>query len=294
MAFAATVIQVMIASPGDVHEYRAVARNVLHEWNYVHSAPSQLVFMPVGWDTHSSPELGAPPQELINNRVLKDCDLLIGIFWTRLGTPTFNAASGTAEEIQRHVGAGKPAMLYFSEQPVAPESLDVTQYAALKKFRAWCEERGLIEKFHSDDDLREKLTRQVQIALRDSPYLVEIISEASQMPNVGNLEISDQRVAAAVSLSEEAKLLLLGAANDQQGTIMAYSALAGKFIQAGQKTFGDPAVRREMARWEYGLEELTNLGFVRMERVGSGNVDMYTLTKSGYQLVESLKDAQTS
>ena len=44
--------------------------------------------MPVGWETHSSPDLGAPAQEQINERILEHCDLLIAVFWTRLGTPT--------------------------------------------------------------------------------------------------------------------------------------------------------------------------------------------------------------
>ena len=111
MPFSATVLPVMIASPGDVNEYRSYARDILHEWNYIHSVANSVVLMPFGWETHSSPELGATPQDLINDRILEDCDLLLGIFWTRLGTPTGKASSGTVEEIRRHVQAGKPAMV---------------------------------------------------------------------------------------------------------------------------------------------------------------------------------------
>jgi hypothetical protein len=32
--------------------------------------------------------MGDEPQKIINKRILKDADLLVGIFWTRLGTPT--------------------------------------------------------------------------------------------------------------------------------------------------------------------------------------------------------------
>lgn len=88
MSYTATVIPVMIASPSDVHETRAATRDILLEWNYIHSDATRLVLMPVGWETHSSPELGMSAQDLINERVLRDCDLLIGIFWTRIGTPT--------------------------------------------------------------------------------------------------------------------------------------------------------------------------------------------------------------
>jgi hypothetical protein len=128
MPYKATVIPVMIASPSDVLEAREVAREVILEWNYINSQSTQVVIMPVGWETHSSPELGSRPQELINKRILAHCDLLVGIFWTRLGTPTGGAPSGTVEEIERHLEAGKPAMIYFSSAPVAPQSINPDQF----------------------------------------------------------------------------------------------------------------------------------------------------------------------
>ena len=105
MAYQATVIPVMIASPGDVFEEREIVRDVIHTWNYINSLKTRVVLIPAGWETHSSPELGSRPQELINSRVLKDCDLLIGVFWTRIGSPTGTSESGTVEEIEKHVKA---------------------------------------------------------------------------------------------------------------------------------------------------------------------------------------------
>ena len=119
MSYKATVLEIMIASPGDVQEERLLTQQIIQEWNYTHSTSRQIVLMPVGWETHSTPLMGRPPQAIINERVLESCDLLIGIFWTRIGTPTTEAVSGTAEEIERHVNAGKPAMIYFSSRPVA-------------------------------------------------------------------------------------------------------------------------------------------------------------------------------
>ena len=108
---------------GDVAEERQVIREMIHEWNDINSARSKVMLTPIGWETHTSPELGVRPQELINQRLLVDCDLLIGVFWTRLGSPTGNEASGTVEEIHRHLNAGKPAMIYFSSKPVALKAL---------------------------------------------------------------------------------------------------------------------------------------------------------------------------
>src|SRR6059058_5757055 len=100
MAYQATVIPVMIASPGDVLTERDIACDVINNWNAINSIKTSCVLTPVRWETHSAADLGDRPQQLINDRILKDCDLLIGIFWTRLGTPTGKAKSGTVEEIE--------------------------------------------------------------------------------------------------------------------------------------------------------------------------------------------------
>ena len=151
----------MIASPGDVPEERNVVRDIIHEWNDIHSMQKNCVLLPVGWETHSSPELGARPQSLINKNVLEACDLLIGVFWTRIGTPTGEAESGTAEEIRKHVEAGKPAMVYFSTAPVAPQTLNPDQYQALLNFKEWCKPQGLIEEYDNLSGFSEKLRRHI-------------------------------------------------------------------------------------------------------------------------------------
>ncbi|MFH4621427.1 hypothetical protein [Vibrio furnissii] len=58
MSFEAKVFNVMIASPGDVSSERAIIRDVIYEWNAVHSETRNIVLLPVGWETHSSPEMG--------------------------------------------------------------------------------------------------------------------------------------------------------------------------------------------------------------------------------------------
>jgi hypothetical protein len=111
MTYEARVVKVMIASPSDVSEERQIVREVLNEWNYVQSEDRRLVLLPVGWETHSTPAMGDRPQAIINDQVLKGCDLLVSMFWTRIGSPTGKEASGTVEEIKDHIQIGKPAML---------------------------------------------------------------------------------------------------------------------------------------------------------------------------------------
>lgn len=296
MPFAATVVPVMIASPGDVSQYRACARDVLHEWNYIHSSATSVVLMPVGWETHSSPELGASPQELINDRVLEDCDLLIGIFWTRLGTPTGQSASGTVEEIQRHVKTGKPAMIYFCEAPADLRTVDQKQYQSLQDFRTWCQGQGLIEAFLNADEFTTKLRRHLQIALQKNAHLRSAFETAKAPPEKFGTPTAtqsaplDEYIALAATLSAESKALLAAAASDRSGVILALDVLAGRIIQAAGKEFGQMDDRRSMAKWDYALQELLNLGLT--ERLGHGakGDKIYQITQRGYEVVARITD----
>src|SRR6266542_3337212 len=125
MSYRAKVVKVMIASPSDVGAERQVIRNVIQEWNNAHAEDKNIVLMPVGWESHSAPTLGGRPQAIINKQVLADCDLLIAVFWTKVGTPTGKAVSGTVEEIEEHVKAKKPAMIYFSAAPFPLDLVDM-------------------------------------------------------------------------------------------------------------------------------------------------------------------------
>ena len=73
--------------------------------------------------------MGGRAQEILNKQILERCDLLVGIFWTRIGTETGGYISGTVEEIEKHVASKKPAMLYFYGQPVEEGIVDKEQYS---------------------------------------------------------------------------------------------------------------------------------------------------------------------
>ena len=121
----AKVYNVMIASPGDVVDEPGIARAVVHEWNVINAESQARVLMPTGWDTHSSPEMGDRAQGIINKQVLKNADLLIAVFWTRIGSPTGKAESGTVEEIEPRLftslsRAANPVLFRVQRSAVAP------------------------------------------------------------------------------------------------------------------------------------------------------------------------------
>ena len=123
MSFTATTYRVLIASPSDLTEEREAATIAINDWNAQHAAAEGIVLLPVKWETHARPESGVRPQGAVNAQIVQTCDILIGMFWTKLGTDTGVAESGTIEEINQFVEQQKPALLYFSDRPTAPSAI---------------------------------------------------------------------------------------------------------------------------------------------------------------------------
>jgi hypothetical protein len=286
MAYDAKVLEVMIASPGDVSAERQIVREVLNDWNVMHARTRKAILVPVGWETHSAPELAGRPQQMINDRLLVHCDLLVGIFWTRLGSPTGESASGTVEEIEEHIGSGKPAMLYFSSAPVVPQSLDAEQFGKLQEFKAWAMTRGLIAEFDSIEEFRERLRRDLELNLRDNPHLADLLQENPSQPAV---EGQSHR---KVKVSAEAARLLKAAADSRDGIIMALRHMSGVRLQAGGKQMlPDNAGPREVAKWTGALEILENLGLIEAT---SYKREVFRVTDSGYDAADQIDLASIS
>jgi hypothetical protein len=161
MAQTARVYRVLIASPSDLSEERDVATQVVNDWNAQHSADEGVVLLPVRWETHARPASGRRPQVELNEQIVQSSDFLIGMFWTKIGTSTGAATSGTVEEIDQFVAASKPAMLYFSRRPIDPDRIDAKQNKKLKKFKAATYKIALTGTFNSLDKLREILLRDL-------------------------------------------------------------------------------------------------------------------------------------
>jgi len=279
MSYHSIVFNVMIASPGGVASERSIIRDVIYEWNAVHSKSRKIVLLPIGWESHSSPEMGANPQEIINSQILDKCDLLIGVFWTRIGTPTTEYASGTVEEIEKHIKLGKPAMLYFSGQPVVMDSVDIDQYSELQKFKESCQSRGLYESYDSHADFKEKFYRHLQLKVNDHAIFQEVEADNVQTEIVhSNTELPP--------LTNEARTLLKEASLDPHGNIMHLRVIGGSHIQTNGKNLISTNDRREVAKWEGALRELVNADLV-VERGQKG--EMFELSNLGYQVADMIE-----
>lgn len=173
MTFVATVVRVLIASPSDLRDERDRVVRTIHRWNALHAAHVGVVLMPVRWETNASAEMGGSAQDLINRQIVDDSDVLIGMFWTRLGTPTATNVSGTAEELQRFLDAGKAAALFKSRKPADLDTVDHDQFAALKSFLDTQRGNGLVLDFETPEELaalvEQSLTRFVRERFGELP-----------------------------------------------------------------------------------------------------------------------------
>jgi len=152
---------VLVASPTDCDAERKLIPEVVHYWNAVHSRETGAILEPVLWETHSTPEMGDRPQGIINRQLGDISDLLIGTFWTRLGTKTGAAESGTAEEIEEFRKAGKPVLLYFSQQPAVLATVDQQQLQGLLDYKNRLASEGLFSTYASLSELRTDLYRHL-------------------------------------------------------------------------------------------------------------------------------------
>jgi hypothetical protein len=191
MAFDAKVFKILIASPGDVGEERNVLPEIINEWNAVNTDNTKYILMPVKWETHSAPLLGNRPQAIINQQLVRECDLLVGVFWTRIGTNTGVSISGTAEEIEQFVSLNKPVMLYFSQTPVDPDKIEIDQFAILRNFKEKMRLKGLTETYSSIPDFRQKFSRQLGINVGN------IITNAGQTSKTQTTTASGKRTIAS-------------------------------------------------------------------------------------------------
>ena len=136
--------RVFVASPGDVARERQVARDVVQTVSHRMGSHGGFALEPVGWETHAGLDAGRPPALI--NRLVRESDVVVGILWSRFGTQTGVAESGTAEEfaeaqkLRKKTKTRPTMMVFFSDAPVPMERLrdpkGRRQVTTAQKFRA--------------------------------------------------------------------------------------------------------------------------------------------------------------
>lgn len=150
MSFNATVLRVLIASPSDVAKERDEIEQAIFHWNTRFAEDTKTVLLPSRWESGVTPTYrGSDTQEIINEQLVSKCDILIGVFWSKLGTPTRNHSSGTLEEINIFVENGKEVMLYFINKDL-PMDTDFDEFNRVRQFKKEYSEKGIYATYEKE------------------------------------------------------------------------------------------------------------------------------------------------
>ena len=162
MPLDATVYRVLIATPSDIKERgdRAAVREAIMDWNAAGPMGETVFLEPVMYETHVAKDIGKPPQQIINEQILDEVDLAVGLFWTRVGTATENAEGGAVEEIKT-VAKNRPVILGFSQAPVEREQLDPRQFSQVKELEDEFRDEGLYFSYREQNELKNILRQEL-------------------------------------------------------------------------------------------------------------------------------------
>lgn len=167
------VLTIFLASPSDVSDERARFSEVIADWNRAWSRELGLRLELVRWEDDAYPSIGTDAQEVINRQLPTDYDLFVGVMWSRFGTPTGRAGSGTKEEFDRALTRYRETpgaldiLFYFKDAPISPSKLDLHQLAKVLEFKTSLQHTGLLSWDFADLDqfknlVELHLTRHVQ------------------------------------------------------------------------------------------------------------------------------------
>lgn len=150
--------RLFIASPGGCDDLRDEVEEAVRYWNSAHSKKEAAVIHPVRWEV-DAPRGAGNPQEHVNP-TLDDCDLLVGIFRWKIGSPGTGSIPATVEEIDRAIAKGKPVLVFFSsEQP--PNDVDLPQLEALRTYKERVKRELFYGEFTSKEDFRTKVSHEI-------------------------------------------------------------------------------------------------------------------------------------
>ncbi len=156
MARTATILTIFLASPGDVSKERDIVSKAVSRWNSVHSQSKSVIFELIRWEDSVAAGFGRDGQDVINQQV-HPYDLLIALFWTRLGTPTLRSSSGSSEEYEIALnryssGENIEISFYFKDAAFNPREVDLDQLSLVYDFERKVQSDGAFTKIFTDED----------------------------------------------------------------------------------------------------------------------------------------------
>jgi hypothetical protein len=188
--YSAQIYSLLISSPSDVSADVELAAQSVHRWNVIYGREFGSSVVPLHWATHAAAEFGERPQESLNKQLVERADIVIALFWHRLGTDTGEAESGTVEEIEKADARGAAVAILRCTRAVPPSSLDHDQAKRLDEYLGKVQDNALILEYDNDDRLRQHveaiLTRIVSTSSAQAEAQAEIDQSSSGLAETEN------------------------------------------------------------------------------------------------------------
>lgn len=187
--YSTTAYQLLVSAPSDLPEediraaFEAVAR-----WNVLYGRQQSATVVPTHWSHHSAAEHGTRPQESLNKQLVEDADVVIALFWHRLGSPTGEAESGTVEEIEEASAHGAYVGVLRCSRAIRPGDLDADQASRLEAFLDEVRRSSLILEYEGAVALRERVDTILTTAVTALRTRAEAQAEATAGPEADGTE----------------------------------------------------------------------------------------------------------
>lgn len=263
------IFDIMIGSPGDVIDIAKKAIDVINLWNVHNSEDKGIVLVPHHWTSSSYPSLRInSAQGVINTQLVEKCDALVAIFGSKLGTPTENHQSGTAEEIAEIRGAGKPVMVFFCKQ-IDIEVAGIEQVNKLHEYRKSIE--GLYETYQDLSDFEKVFSQKLNLFVQNE--LQPLISE----------DVSNNTKREKVSFSEDEKKILRKWCAAKSNYLSITVLLAGNVIYSFSGHPKETRSPKESAKMEDFINRMRQAGLIQPTGVNKQGKTKYELTLLAYE-----------
>ena len=261
MPSAVNAFNVKIASPGDAAMELIVAREVIWDWNSRHALERKQVLLPLYHADHAG---------LLS-------DLLIAFFCASAVKSKSPARASIGAEIEQHLQAGRPVLIYFSEARVdLAESGDEPE-EELVHLQKQYGSRATVDAYGDEKEFRAQFTRDLEATVQIH-FQAHVAADSAATAPVHPASVDKE-------LSECAQTLLSEACEDFEAYIGRTKVGTTLKIQANGKQLVEQGNAEDAARWESAFQELLDGKYIHD---AGYNGQLFQITTKGFDFLKSI------
>ncbi len=150
-----SVCRLMISCPSDVRNEIEIINRVVGNINDSIGVSMDVYIKTLYYKKNTIPESGDYPQSIVNKQILEKADALVAVMRNRVGSPTRHHESGTIEEIELMLQKGKQVFVYFSNNLIMRNEIDLEEEKKIRVFKDKYKSRGIYVEYNSDEEFYE-------------------------------------------------------------------------------------------------------------------------------------------